>query len=111
MQREGQHDLQNGPPLQQRAPAGDLFIPQRGPFIPHAAAFQGINYLNERSPLAPQLQVSPWPANFRAGTYPKYNGSTDPAQYIMSYQVSSHHPEGTTPQWPSPSSSTSRVRP
>jgi hypothetical protein len=31
--------------------------------------------------------VSPWPANFTAGTYPKYNGSTDPAQYIMSYQV------------------------
>jgi hypothetical protein len=31
--------------------------------------------------------VSPWPANFRAGTYPKYNGSTDPTQYIMSYQV------------------------
>jgi hypothetical protein len=39
MQREGQHDLQHGPPLQQRAPAEDLFIPQRGPFIPHAAAF------------------------------------------------------------------------
>jgi hypothetical protein len=87
MQREGQHDLQQGPPLQQRAPAGDLSIPKRGPFIPHAAAFQGINYLDERSPLAPQLQVSPWPANFKAGTYPKYNGSTDPAQYIMSYQV------------------------
>jgi hypothetical protein len=31
--------------------------------------------------------VSPWPANFRAGTYPKYNGSTNLAQYIMSYQV------------------------
>jgi hypothetical protein len=31
--------------------------------------------------------VSPWPANFRAGTYPKYNYNTDPAQYIMSYQV------------------------
>jgi hypothetical protein len=31
--------------------------------------------------------VSPWLANFRAGTYPKYNGSTDPTQYIMSYQV------------------------
>jgi hypothetical protein len=87
MQREGQHDLQHSPPLQQRAPVGDLFIPQRGPFAPHVAAFQGINYLDERSPLAPQLQVSPWPANFRAGTYPKYNSSTDPAQYIMSYQV------------------------
>jgi hypothetical protein len=79
MQREGQHDLQRGPPLQQRAPIGDLFIPQRGPFIPHAAAFQGVNYLDERSPLALQLQVSPWPANFRAGTYTKYNDSTDPA--------------------------------
>jgi hypothetical protein len=87
MQHKGQHDLQHGPPLQQRAPVGDLFIPQRGPFVPHTAAFQGLNYLDERSPLAPQLQVSPWPANFRAGTYPKYNGSTDPAQYIMSYQV------------------------
>jgi hypothetical protein len=87
MQREGQHDLQHGPPLQQRAPIGDLFIPQRGPVIPHAAAFQGVNYLDERSPLAPQLQVSPWPTNFRAGAYPKYNDSTDPAQYIMSYQV------------------------
>jgi hypothetical protein len=79
MQSEGQHDLQHGPPLQQRVPAGDLFIPQCGPFIPHVTAFQGINYL--------VLQASPWPANFRVGTYPKYNGSTDPAQYIMSYQV------------------------
>jgi hypothetical protein len=87
MQREGQHDLQHGPPLQQHAPVGDLFVPQRGPFIPNVAAFQGINYLDERSPLAPQLQVSPWPANFRAGTYPKYNSSTNPSQYIMSYQV------------------------
>ena len=87
MQSEGQHDLPSGPPLQQCVPAGDLFAPQRGPFIPHTTTFQGIIYLDERSPLAPQLQVSPWPVNFRAGTYPKYNGSTDPAQYIMSYQV------------------------
>jgi hypothetical protein len=87
MQREGQLGLQHGPPLQQRAQIEDLFIPQRGHAIPHAAAFQGVNYLDERSPLAPHLQVSPWPANFRAGTYPKYNGSTDPTQYIMSYQV------------------------
>jgi hypothetical protein len=87
MQHEGQLGLQQGPPLQQRAPVEDLFIPQRGPVFPHATAFQGVNYLDERSPLAPHLQVSPWPANFRAGTYPRYNGSTDLAQYIMSYQV------------------------
>jgi hypothetical protein len=71
MYREGHHSQQHGPPLQQCVPAGDLFIPQREPFIPHVRASQGINYLNERSPLAPQLQASPWPANFRAGTYPK----------------------------------------
>jgi hypothetical protein len=71
-----------------------LFIPQRGHAISHATAFQGVNYLDERSPLAPHLQVSPCPANFRAGTYPKYNGSTDPAQYIMSYQVAVASPRG-----------------
>jgi hypothetical protein len=87
MQREGQLDLQHGQPLQQRMPFEDLFIPQRGPVIPHATTFQGVNYLDKRSPLEPHVQVSTWPANFRAGTYPKYNGSTDPAQYIMSYQV------------------------
>jgi hypothetical protein len=58
----------------------------RGPLIT-LATFQGVNYLDRRSPLAPQLQASPWPNNFRAGTYPKYNDSIDPAQYIMSYQV------------------------
>jgi hypothetical protein len=87
MQREGQLGLQHGPPFQQRAQIEDLFIPQREHAILHAAAFQGVNYLDERSPLAPHLQVSPWPANFRAWTYSKYNGSTDPAHYIMSYQV------------------------
>jgi hypothetical protein len=76
MQGEGLYNLQRGPlaplvPLQQHTQAGDPSLSQRGPFIPPAAAFQGINYLDERSPLAPQLQASPWPTNFRAGTYPK----------------------------------------
>jgi hypothetical protein len=55
MQREGQLGLQHGPPLQQRAQIEDLFIPQHGHAIPHAAAFQGVNYLDEQSPLAPHL--------------------------------------------------------
>jgi hypothetical protein len=75
MQGEGQYNLQRGPPvslapLQQYVQAGEPFIPQRDPLIPPVVAFQGINYLNERSTLAPQLQASPWPTNFRAGTYP-----------------------------------------
>jgi hypothetical protein len=85
--REGHRGLQHGAPLQQRAQAEDPHFPQRDYAFPTAAPFQGVNYLDERSPFAPHLQVTPWPANFRAGTYPKYNGSMDPAQYIMSYQV------------------------
>jgi hypothetical protein len=50
MQCEGQYNLQHGLPLQQHVPTGDLFIPQRSPFIPRATTFQGINYLDERSP-------------------------------------------------------------
>jgi hypothetical protein len=72
MQGEGHYELQQNA----------LHIPVMTP-----ATFQGINYLDERSPLAPQLQASPWPSNFRTGTYPKYNGSTNPTQYIISYQV------------------------
>jgi hypothetical protein len=59
MQGEGQFGLQHDPPLQQRAHIEDLFIPQRGHATPHATTFQGVNYLDERSPLAPHLQVTP----------------------------------------------------
>jgi hypothetical protein len=64
-------------------------LQQNSPYILVVAptTFHGINYLDERSPLAPQLQASPWPSNFIAGTYPMYNSSIDLAQYIMSYQI------------------------
>ena len=86
MQGEGQYNLQRGPlaplaPLQQYIQAGDRFIPQRDPFIPLATSFLGINYLDERTPWLCNSKHCP------GSTYPKYNGSTDPAQYIMSYQV------------------------
>jgi hypothetical protein len=71
-QGEGRHQMQQNSP----------YIPATTP-----TTFQGINYLDEQSPLALQLQASPWPSSFIAGTYPKYNGSTDPSHYIMSYQV------------------------
>jgi hypothetical protein len=56
MQREGHFGLQHGPPLQQRAQVEDLHFPQRDHAIQHVAPFQGVNYLDERSPLAPHLQ-------------------------------------------------------
>jgi hypothetical protein len=74
MQGEGQYNLQRGPPispalLQQYVQVGDPFIPQRGPLILLATAFQWINYLDKRSPLAPQLQASPWPAERELGLH------------------------------------------
>jgi hypothetical protein len=57
--REGHPGLQHGPPLQQHAQMEDLHFPQRDHAFPHAAPFQGVNYLDERSPLAPHLQVTP----------------------------------------------------
>jgi hypothetical protein len=39
MQSEGQHDLWHESPFQQHVPAGDLFIPQRAPFVPHETTF------------------------------------------------------------------------
>jgi hypothetical protein len=51
MQREGHLGLQHGPPLQQRAQPEDPCFLQRDHTFPHVAPFQGVNYLDERSPL------------------------------------------------------------
>jgi hypothetical protein len=87
-QSEGHHELQQYP----------LHIPVLTP-----ATFQGLNYLDERSPLAPQLQASPWPNNFMVSTYPSTTAA--PTQHSTSWATKLwlHHPEETTPPWPNPS--------
>jgi hypothetical protein len=49
--REGHLGLQHGPPLQHRAQLEDPRFPQRDHTFQHVAPFQGVNYLDERSPL------------------------------------------------------------
>jgi hypothetical protein len=66
MQGEGQYNLQCGPPtppapLQQYVQDGDPCIPQCGPFIPPVTTFQGINYLDERSPWLRNSKHRPGP--------------------------------------------------
>jgi hypothetical protein len=79
----------HGEDLYHQQQAHALKLNPHHPHIPAfaPAAFRGLNYLDERSPLEPKLQASPWPQNYRRDTYPKYNGSADPTWYIMSYQV------------------------
>jgi hypothetical protein len=59
------------PPHQQQAGATNQNI-----YLLHRPAiaqvyFEGLNYLDDQSPLSPQLKASLWPQNYRAGTYPK----------------------------------------
>jgi hypothetical protein len=40
-----------------------------------------------RSPLSQGIQTSPWLVNYKPITLPKYNGKTDPRQFIMSFEA------------------------
>jgi hypothetical protein len=52
-------EMQGEDPIHQRQDPGHRFrMPVRAP-----ATFHGLNYLDERSPLAPQFQASSWPQN------------------------------------------------
>ena len=43
--------------------------------------------LDLRSPLSEGLQTSPWPATYKPITLPKFNGKTDPRQFLMSFEA------------------------
>jgi len=43
--------------------------------------------LDLRSPLSEGLQISPWPATYKPITLPKFNGKTDPHQFLMSFEA------------------------
>ena len=40
-----------------------------------------------KSPLSEGIQQSPWPTAYKPITLPKFNGKTDPHQFIMSYEA------------------------
>jgi hypothetical protein len=42
---------------------------------------------NTKSPLADNLQLTPWPPQYRAAPPPKYYGDTDPRKYLMCYEA------------------------
>ena len=43
--------------------------------------------IDESSPVSIGLQTAPWPATYKTVTLPKFNGQTDPQQFIMSYEA------------------------
>ncbi|XP_066341333.1 uncharacterized protein [Miscanthus floridulus] len=43
--------------------------------------------IDPKSPLSEGIQQSPWPTAYKPITLPKFNGKTDPHQFIMSYEA------------------------
>ena len=39
------------------------------------------------SPLSTALQRTPWPFSYKPTQLPKYNGSTDPTQFLLAYET------------------------
>ena len=40
-----------------------------------------------RSPLSEGIQISPWPSSYKPITLPKFNGRSDPRQFIMGFKA------------------------
>jgi hypothetical protein len=43
--------------------------------------------VDPKSPLSEGIQTSPWPVTYKQITLPKYNGKTDPRQFVMSFEA------------------------
>ena len=42
---------------------------------------------DDTSPLAVELQVTPWPPSYKPPQLPMYDGHSDPKQFLMSYEA------------------------
>ena len=49
--------------------------------------YQANSPFDRTSPLCPQLQLTPWPFGYKPTQLPKYNGSVDPTQFLMTYET------------------------
>ena len=43
--------------------------------------------IDSKSPLSEGIQNSPWPSSYKPITLPKFNGRSDPRQFIMSFKA------------------------
>jgi hypothetical protein len=55
--------------------------------IPPALTFVTSKTADPKSPLSKGIQTSPWPVTYKPITLPKYNGKSDPRQFIMSFEA------------------------
>jgi hypothetical protein len=51
---------------------------------------------DDASPLAAELQATPWPPSYKPPQLPMYDGHSDPKQFLMSYEATISSYEGNT---------------
>jgi hypothetical protein len=51
---------------------------------------------DDASPLALELQATPWPLSYKPPQLPMYDGHSDPKQFLMSYEATISSYEGNT---------------
>jgi hypothetical protein len=59
---------------------------------------------DDASPLAAELQATPWPPSYKPPQLPMYDGHSDPKQFLMSYDQLYLLMEATLQSWRNPSS-------
>jgi hypothetical protein len=59
---------------------------------------------DDASPLAAELQATPWPLSYKPLQLPMYDGHSDPKQFLMSYEATISSYGATLPSWQSTSS-------
>jgi hypothetical protein len=64
---------------------------------------------DDASPLAAELQATPWPPSYKPPQLPMYDGHSDPKQFLMSYEATYLHMGATLQSWRNPSSRQSKV--
>jgi hypothetical protein len=59
---------------------------------------------DDASPLAAELQATPWPQSYKPPQLPMYDGHSDPKQFLMSYEATIYSYGATLLSRQSPSS-------
>jgi hypothetical protein len=67
-------------------PSSQQHQPQQPP-LQNTSHHTRQNNINSKCPLADNLQLAPWPPQYRAAPLPKYYGESDPQKFLMSYEA------------------------
>ncbi|XP_066395873.1 uncharacterized protein [Miscanthus floridulus] len=84
MQPSTDHQTNATPPSQSNQHLAATPVGMHSMAIPPAAHQRG---LDPRSPLSEGLQSTPWPPTYKPLLLPRFNGKTDPRQFIMSFEA------------------------